>query len=57
MKKYVSLHVVAASNSATFLDKLNEAVGHFQDSGLEVEIQYSTTPTQLTALVCAYKIF
>lgn len=57
MKKYVSLHVVAASNSATFLDKLNEAVGHFQDSGLEVEIQYSTTPAQLTALVCAYKIF
>ena len=55
MKKYISAHIVAAFDSGTFLEKLNEVIAHFQDSGLEVEIQYSTTNTQLTALVSAYE--
>lgn len=55
MKKYISAHIVAAFDSGTFLEKLNEVITHFQDSGLEVEIQYSTTNVQLTALVSAYK--
>ena len=54
-KRYVSAHVVAAFDSGTFLEKLNEVIAHFQDSGLEVEIQYSTTNAQLTALVSAYE--
>lgn len=55
MKKYVSAHIVAASDSAVFLHKLDEVISHFQDAGLEVDIQYSATPAQLTALVSAYK--
>ena len=55
MKKYVSAHIVAAFDSKIFLEKLNEVIAHFQDSGLEVEIQYSATNTQLTALVSAYE--
>lgn len=54
MKKYISAHIVAAYDSGTFLEKLNEVIAHFQDSNLEVEIQYSTTNSQLTALVSAY---
>ena len=55
MKKYISAHSVAAYDSGLFLEKLNEVIAHFQDSGLEVEIQYSTTNAQLTALVSAYE--
>ena len=54
MKKYVSAHVVAAYDSNVFLNKLNEVITHFQDSNLGVEIQYSATNSQLTALVSAY---
>ena len=54
MKKYVSAHIVASYDSGDFLKKLNEAISHFQDSELEVEIQYSINNTQLTALVSAY---
>lgn len=54
MRKYVSAHIVAAYNSTVFLAKLNEAITHFQESGLLVEIQYSATNSQLTALVSAY---
>ena len=55
MKKYISAHIIAAYDSEVFLVQLNEVISHFQDSGLEVEIQYSTTNTQLTALVSAYE--
>ena len=55
MKKYISAHIVVASDSGRFLAKLNEVITHFQDSGLEVEIQYSATNAQLTALVSAYE--
>lgn len=54
MRKYVSAHIVAAYDSAVFLEKLNEVIAHFQESGLGVEIQYSATNSQLTALVSAY---
>ena len=54
MKKYVSAYIVAAYDSTVFLEKLNEVIAHLQESGLCVEIQYSTTDTQLTALVSAY---
>lgn len=54
MKKYVSAHIVASYDSGDFLKKLNEAISHFQDSELEVEIQYSINNTQPTALVSAY---
>ena len=55
MKKYISAHIVASYDSAIFLNKLNEVISHFQDAGLNVEIQYSANNTQLTALVSAYE--
>lgn len=55
MKKYISAHIVASHESATFLEKLNEVITHFQDAGLNVEIQYSVNNIQLTALVSAYE--
>ena len=55
MKKYISIHMVTGFDTETFLSKLNEAITHFQKSGLQVDIQYATTNAQLTALVSAYE--
>lgn len=55
MKRYISAHIVTAHDSDTFLVKLNETITFFQDSGLNVEIQYSVNNIQLTALVSAYE--
>ena len=54
MKKYISAHIVASFDSGDFLKKLNEVINHFQESDLEVEIQYSINNQQFTALVSAY---
>ena len=54
MKKFVSAHVVASFDSGEFLKKLSEVIDYFQNDNLIVEVQYSATSNQLTALVMAY---
>lgn len=54
MKKYRDIAFCTAFNSGIFLDKLNKTIDDFQKQGLEVEVQYSPTSGQLTALVFSY---
>lgn len=55
MKKYRDIAFVAAYNSETLLDKLNNTIDEFQKQGYEVEVQYTPANGQLTALIMSYE--
>lgn len=55
MKSYRDIAIVAASDSGTFVSKLNATIEKMQKQGYVVEVQYSPTNSQLTALVLSYK--
>jgi len=54
-KKYRDIAFIAAYDSATFLDKLQKNIDEFQKQGYEVEVQYSPTNGQLSALIMSYE--
>jgi len=55
MKKYRDIAFVAAFDSATFLDKLQQNIDEFQRQGYEVEVQYAPAGAQLAALIMSYE--
>ena len=38
----------------TFMEQMKEAIKAFQDKGLEVEVQFTTTVSRFSVLILAY---
>ena len=55
MKKYVRASVITSGTTEEFLNRLSEEVDGFQESGLQVEVQYHPTGRQVTALILGYE--
>ena len=55
MKKYVRASVVVSGTTEEFLRHLNKEVNGLQESGLQVEVQYHPTKSQMTALILGYE--
>ena len=55
MKKYVKASVITSDTSEEFLRHLSKEVNDLQESGLQVEVQYHPTESQMTALILGYE--
>ena len=55
MKKYVKASVIASGTTEEFLRRLSKEMNDLQESGLQVEVQYHPTGSQITALILGYE--
>lgn len=55
MKKYVRASVITSGTTEEFLSRLSKEVNDLQECGLQVEIQYHPTGSQITALILGYE--